>query len=122
MRCLPIFSESSFSLSFFLTTPAKKPRTECGCQPVASMMAAIVVPLAWRSIPSTVSCFEGEPLPGCADAACVVALGFGLMAVVFTGRAVLGARLIARDCFAERFANFDFCLLVPIWPSLVSAT
>lgn len=44
-------------LSFVLTTPAKKPRTEC-CQPVFSMIAAIVVPLAWRSIPSTMSCLD----------------------------------------------------------------
>src|SRR6516165_6045411 len=114
MRCLPIFSESSFSLSFFLTTPAKKPRTECGCQPVASMMAAIVVPLACRNMASTVSCFEGDPLPDCADTACAAAFG---LVVVLVGRRALGARLIPRDGFAVRFANFDFCLLVAIRPS-----
>jgi|SRR6516165_1335745 len=106
MRSLPIFSESSFSLSFFLTTPAKKPRTECACQPVTSMMVAIVVPLAWRSSDSTVSCFVGE----------------SPAAVVLVRRAVLGARLIPRVFFAVRFANFDFCLLVAIQPSLVSTT
>src|SRR6516162_6189660 len=116
MRSLPTFWESRFSLSFFLATPARKPRTECGCQPVASMMAAIVVPLAWRSIPSTVSCFEGEPRSGCAEAACAAAFGFGLGVVVLVGRASLAARLIPRDRFAVRFANFDFCLLVAIGP------
>jgi hypothetical protein len=29
-----VFSERSVSPSFFFTTPAKKPRTEFGCQPV----------------------------------------------------------------------------------------
>src|SRR6516165_11755175 len=34
-------------------TPARKPRTECCCQPVAAMMAAIVVPARSRSIATT---------------------------------------------------------------------
>src|SRR6516225_934112 len=120
MRCWPNFSESSFSLSFFLTTPAKKPRTECGCQPVASTMAAIVVPLAWRSISSTVSCFDGERLPGCAEAARFTVFGSGLRAVILVARAPLGAHLMPRDGFAV--CLFDFCLLVAIRPSLVSTT
>src|SRR5580704_4714180 len=52
-------SETRFSLSFFLTTPAKKPRTECCCQSVAFMIAAIVAPFGCRNNPSTVSCFNG---------------------------------------------------------------
>jgi hypothetical protein len=35
-----VFSDSSLSPSFFLTTPAKKPRTECGCHPVTFEIAA----------------------------------------------------------------------------------
>src|ERR1700692_1038550 len=58
MRWPPPFSETIFNVSFFLTTPAKKPRTECCCQSVAFMIAAIVVPLGWRSSASTISCFE----------------------------------------------------------------
>src|ERR1700733_12480707 len=60
MRSSPTFSDTRFSLSFFLTTPAKKPRTECCSQSVAFMIAAIVVPFGCRNIPSTVSCLD-EP-------------------------------------------------------------
>src|SRR3984885_1790834 len=42
MRSSPTFSDTRFSLSFFLTTPAKKPRTECCCQSVAFTTAAMV--------------------------------------------------------------------------------
>src|SRR6478609_6509555 len=107
MRWLPTFSESSLSLSFRLTTPARKPRTECGCQPVAAMMAAIVVPLAWRSIASTVSCFEVEPLAGCAERAFDAGFGFGLAAVILVERATLGARLLPRGGLAARFPDFN---------------
>src|SRR6516164_11269644 len=85
------------------------------------MMAAIVVPLAWRSIPSTVSCFEGKPLLACANRGWAAALDFDLWAVVFFGRAALGARLIP-DGFAVCVVGFDFSLLVAIRPSLVSTT
>src|SRR6185437_6650395 len=51
-----VFSDSSVSPSFFLTVPAKKPRTECGCHPVTFEIVAMVVPsLAW-SRPTTRSC------------------------------------------------------------------
>src|SRR5215831_5270241 len=51
-----VFSDSSVSPSFFFTTPAKKPRTECGCHLVIFEMAGMVVPpLAW-SRPITRSC------------------------------------------------------------------
>src|SRR6516165_5637119 len=63
------------------------------------------------------SCFEGEPPPDWA-----VTFGFDLSAVVFLGRAALGARLTARGGFAARLMSFNFCLLVAIWPSLLSAT
>src|SRR5262249_15058436 len=57
-----VFSDSSVSPSFFFTVPAKKPRTECGCQPVTFEIAAIVVPpLAW-SRPRTRSCLVVPPL------------------------------------------------------------
>jgi pimeloyl-ACP methyl ester carboxylesterase len=50
--------ESSFSFSFFRTMPARNPRTECCCQPVAFIIAAIVVPLGDRSIVITCDCIE----------------------------------------------------------------
>src|SRR5215831_4172964 len=56
-----VFSHVSVSPSFFFTTPAKKPRTECGCQPVTFEIAAMVVPpLAW-SRPRTRSCLVVLP-------------------------------------------------------------
>src|SRR6267378_7672141 len=58
MRSSPTLFETKFSLSFFLTMPAKKPRTECCCQSVAFMIAAIVVPFGCLNIPSTVSCLD----------------------------------------------------------------
>src|SRR6516162_9101154 len=109
MRSLPTFLESSFSLSFFLTTPAKKPRTECGCQPVASAIAATVVPLARRSIESTASCFEDEPLPGFAKAF-AVAFDSGFEDFGFSA-AVVACPLRADF---ERFAFLDVILLMAI--------
>src|SRR6516165_12023659 len=63
-----VFSEASVNPSFFFTIPAKKPRTECGCQPVAFEIAAMVVPpLVW-SRPRTRSCLVVLPLKR--DAVC----------------------------------------------------
>src|SRR6202045_1419905 len=56
MRSAPAFSDISVKPSFLRTTHAKKPRTECCCQPVAFMMAAIVVPLGCLSRARTASC------------------------------------------------------------------
>jgi len=44
------------------TTPEKKPRTECGCHPVAFMIAAIVAPSLFRSMAITRSCLDTDPL------------------------------------------------------------
>src|SRR5262249_48132753 len=48
----------SFKLRRLRTTPARKPRTECCCQPVAFAIAAIVAPVGDCSIASTRDCFE----------------------------------------------------------------
>src|SRR5215813_9295335 len=56
MRSPSAFSDVSVKPSFLRTTPAKNPRTECCCHPVAFMIAAIVVPLGRLSSPRTVSC------------------------------------------------------------------
>src|SRR5215204_5919672 len=50
IRSPSTFFEASFSLRRLRTTPAKKPRTECCCQPVAFITAVIVVPERDRSI------------------------------------------------------------------------
>src|ERR1700740_649301 len=56
MRSPSAFSDVSVKPSFLRTTPAKKPRTECCCQPVAFIMAAIVTPLGWPRRARTASC------------------------------------------------------------------
>src|SRR3979490_1754504 len=81
MRPPSVFSEMRLRPSFFLTTPAKKPRTECCCQSVAFMIAAIVVPLGSCSNFSTADCLEGEDAGDFDDAAfeaatLVAAVGF----------------------------------------------
>jgi len=115
MRLSPTLSETKFNLSFFLTTPAKKPRTECCCQSVAFMIAGIVVPFGCRSIPSTVSCFDEAPVD-LADAAFgVTTLGVAAdwVALRFPDRA-------GRDCLVPRLVDFDLDLLVAIWLSLIN--
>jgi hypothetical protein len=61
MRSSPGFSDKSVRPSFLRTTAVKKPRTEWGCQPVAFMIVAIVVPWGSLSKASTASCLV--PLP-----------------------------------------------------------
>src|SRR6516225_2730745 len=80
MRPDLVFSDSSVIPSFFFTTPAKKPRTECGCQPVTFEIAAMVVPpLVW-SRPRTRSCLVRLPLER--DAVCVLFFAFDLSSFV----------------------------------------
>jgi hypothetical protein len=50
--------EASFNFSFLRTTPERKPRTECCCQPVACIIAAIVVPVGDSSMAITCACLE----------------------------------------------------------------
>src|SRR3954452_19505059 len=75
MRLPSTFSEFSFNCSFLRTTPARKPRTECACHPVACIIAAIVVPAGDCSIAITRPCLDTAPTffpasertaPGCA--------------------------------------------------------
>src|SRR5947209_15215006 len=102
MRSSPTFFETKFNLSFFFTTPAKKPRTECGCHSVAFMIAAMVVPFGCRSIPRTVSCLDEAPVD-LAEAA------FGVFTLDAPGdRAKLRFPLedgVVRDCLVVRFAD-----------------
>src|ERR1700676_2004848 len=55
-RPLSVSSETKLRPSFLRTTPARKPRTECCCQSVAVMIAAIVVPAGIRSITRMRAC------------------------------------------------------------------
>src|SRR6202163_1464418 len=60
-RPLPVCSETRLSPSFLRTTPARKPRTECCCQSVAVMIAAIVAPAGVRSIAMMRACLVSGP-------------------------------------------------------------
>src|SRR6516165_442288 len=71
-----VFSDSSVSPSFFFTIPAKKPRTECGCQPVTFEIAEMVVPSLACSRPRTRSCLVVPPLER--NARCVLFFVFDL--------------------------------------------
>src|SRR5260370_41889348 len=50
------------------TTPARKPRTECRCQSVAVMSAAIVAPVGVLSIAMMLACLVSCPPAGLDDA------------------------------------------------------
>src|SRR5258705_11569854 len=102
MRAPPTFSDVRLSLSFFLTTPAKNPRTECCCQSVAFMIAAIVVPFGRCSSFSTTDCLDVDEADDFENAA----FEAGFDAVVSFGRAVallLAVRFAARDDFRMAF-------------------
>src|SRR5256714_12714656 len=92
------FFEPSLSLRRLRTTPARKPRTECCCQPVACIMAAIVAPAGDCSMVMTRDCFE----PG---------LAFLPLASPAVGREGFAATAAALDP-ADRFlADFDMEIL-----------
>ena len=84
-RCGPtLFSQKPASVQAFFTTPAKKPRTECDCQPAAFEIAAMVVPpLAWSWL-RTRSCLVILPLER--DARCVPFFVFDLSCVAGLAR------------------------------------
>src|SRR5713226_9677056 len=115
MRRPSTFSETRLRSSFFLTTPAKKPRTECCCQSVAFMIAAIVVPLGSCSIFSTADCLDDEDGGDFDDAAfdataLVAAVGFDR-----AGTLLLAGCFTVRDDLRAVFADFDLDLPVAIW-------
>jgi hypothetical protein len=54
-------------LRFTLAISARKPRTECCCQPVAFISPSIVVPRGERSIAIAADCFVPTRVVLCAD-------------------------------------------------------
>src|SRR5215813_6675852 len=56
MRSPSVFSDCTVKPSFLRTTPARKPRTECCCHPVACIMASMLTPLGARSIARMRAC------------------------------------------------------------------
>ncbi|WP_442896238.1 hypothetical protein [Bradyrhizobium sp. AZCC 2289] len=83
------------------------------------MIAAIVAPFGWRSIPRTISCFD-EALVSLTAAfwgAAVLDAAVDWVALRFPDEA-----LMVPGCLVPRFAALDFDLLVAIWLSLMSMT
>src|SRR5437867_281120 len=93
------FLDPSFSLRRLRTTPARKPRTECCCQPVASIIASIVAPPGDFSIAITRACLEPGSLPG----------RFALLAADCAGLATVTG--VAVGATARFFADFDIEIL-----------
>src|ERR1700687_3859180 len=122
MRSPSTLSEASVKPSFFLTTPAKKPRTECCCQLVAFIIAAMVVPLGSCSIFSTTDCLEDEDACDFDPAAFEVAELDAAVSFDRAGTLLLAIRFTVPADLRAVFASFDFGLLVAIWFSSGSTT
>ena len=60
MRSASSFSQIKRETEFLAHDPAKKPRTECCCQPVVFTMTGMVVPSDRLSIRITADCFESS--------------------------------------------------------------
>src|SRR6266550_3321857 len=93
------FFDPSFSLRRLRTTPARNPRTECCCQPVAFIIAAIVAPAGDCSSAMTWDCL----VPGSAFGGFTTPLANGTRAVAAPGD--------ADDAAARFFADFDIDIL-----------
>src|SRR5262245_44394287 len=94
------FFDPSFSWRRLRTTPARKPRTECCCQPVAFVIASIVAPAGDFSIAMTQACLERGSLFG----------RFALLAANCAGLARV--TVVADDGATARFfADFDIEIL-----------
>src|ERR1700694_5585704 len=65
---MSVCSETRLSPSFLRTTPARKPRTECCCQSVTVMIAAIVAPVGISSIAMMRACLVSVPAADLDDA------------------------------------------------------
>src|ERR1700722_18291558 len=102
MRFPSTLSDTRLSFSFFLTTPAKKPRTECCCQSVAFMIAAIVVPFGSPNIFSTTDCFDD----GADDDFDAAAVAAGEVTPGWVGGLRLAERLFAGGNLRADFAAF----------------
>src|SRR6185369_3786230 len=120
-----VFLDSSVNPSFFFTTPAKKPRTECGCQPVTFEIAAIVVPpLAW-SRPRTQSCLVVSPRERDArgvlffvfDLSCLAgrARGFGFLLDLAMRTSEVGDTIVAPPRPRQSQPPAGFGLDAPHW-------
>src|SRR5215813_5285756 len=93
------FLDPSLSLRRLRTTPARKPRTECCCQPVAFIIASIVAPAGDLSIAITLFCLDPGSL-------------FGRFALRGANWASLAAATgVADGATARFFADFDIEIL-----------
>jgi hypothetical protein len=93
------------------TTPARKPRTECCCQPVAFMIDAIVAPDGDCSIVMTFACFEPARL--CVEPASAVLLleSPAVCAAGFEGKTGVADDATDRVSASLGFATLDIEIL-----------
>src|SRR5262245_13496775 len=101
------FFDPSFSLRRLRTTPARKPRTECCCQPVAFIIATIVAPAGDFSIATTLACLEPGSLFG----------RFALLAVNCAGLAMAAG--VADGAITRFFADFSIEFLRSVVADIV---
>jgi hypothetical protein len=85
------------------------------------MIAAIVVPFGSYSIFSTADCLDDEDA-GDFDDAVFAAAFVAAPGADRAGMPLLAARFTGRDDLRAVFADFDFDLLMAIWPLLGSTT
>jgi len=85
------------------------------------MIAAIVVPLGWCSSFSTADCLD-EDAGDLNDAAVEAAAFDAAVGFIRAATLLLPVRFAVRDDLRMVFADFDFDLLVAIWPSSGSTT
>src|ERR1051325_4132622 len=70
-------ADTKSSLRRLRTTPARKPRTECGCQPVAFVSVAMLAPAGERSISIAADCFVPDRAAVTQLPFCLALMGFG---------------------------------------------
>src|SRR6476646_6621381 len=97
------FSDRSCNFSFLRIVPARKPRIECGCHPVALTRASRVAPSGFRSKVIMRSCFDSS---GAFRLVGSFALGFFAPAAERTGVRVLVA--VFRAARAPMVSVFKF--------------
>src|SRR6185369_13234161 len=77
MRTPSTTADFKSSLRRLRTTPARKPRTECGCQPVTFVSAARVAPPGERSISIAADCFVLDRTAATRSPFCLALLDLG---------------------------------------------
>ena len=110
------FSDRSVSPSFFFTAPARKPRTLCCCQPVATCSSSIVAPSGRLSRSRQVCCFVCFPLASLVSATSADALPARLWISRFRSCASFLLTSIGAGAWAARLRRFSSRQQDATWP------